>query len=87
MDMETAGEQPHQPFATVDDAICAGRSHLKVTCQPCRVQLHVPWGLLPRLLGSDRIDHLHLRLVCSKCGARPLAEDVETIRPGPAERG
>lgn len=63
---------------TVADAIAHGRTHLAVTCSQCRCLFHIPWGLLPGVMDSDRLDDIARRLVHKKCGARPVAEDVTT---------
>lgn len=68
-------------FRTVDEAMIAGRDWLAVSCRPCRMLKHIPWTLLPGLLGGDRIADLHMRLVCKKCGTRPAPEDVSVAEP------
>lgn len=71
---------------TVDDAICAGKTHLAVTCGKCRVLHQVPWGLFPKVLGSTRISDIVERLVCKKCGTRPDPETVKPIHPSDGVR-
>lgn len=62
---------------TVAEAIANGRTHLEVTCGRCRCLLWIPWGLLPGVMDSDRIDDIARRLVHTKCGTRP---DPDTVR-------
>jgi hypothetical protein len=68
-------------YLTVHDAMAAGHSHLEVHCLRCRVTHHIPWRLMPRLLGGDRLADLHRRLVCKKCGERPRPENVGIPKP------
>lgn len=63
---------------TVDDAIAAGKTHLEVRCGPCRVLKHIPWRLLPGVMGSHCLADLAVHLVCQKCGTRP---DPASVRP------
>ncbi|WP_199084422.1 hypothetical protein [Bosea sp. ASV33] len=39
---------------------------------------YIPWGLLPGVMDSDRLDDIARRLVHKKCGARPDPEGVTT---------
>lgn len=63
---------------TVEDAIAAGKTHLEVRCEPCRMLKQVPWRLLPGVMVSHRLSDLAMHLVCQKCGTRP---DPASVRP------
>jgi hypothetical protein len=68
-------------YVTIHDAMADGHERLEVRCSTCRVTHHVPWRLLRGILNGDRIDELHKRLVCKKCGQRPAPEDVGIPKP------
>lgn len=68
-------------YVTVHDAMVAGHERLEVRCSTCRVTRHVPWRLLRGVLNGDRLDQLHKRLICEKCGRRPAPEDVGLPKP------
>lgn len=68
-------------YVTVHDAMAAGHERLEVRCSTCRVTHLIPWRLLPGILNGDRLDQLHRRLVCRKCGQRPTPEDVGIPEP------
>ncbi|MFC5423334.1 hypothetical protein ACFPOB_27715 [Bosea eneae] len=63
-------------YVTVLDAMVDGHERLEVRCTTCRVTHHIPWRLMRGVLKADRLDELHKRLVCRKCGERPAPEDV-----------
>lgn len=69
---------------TVDDAIRADKTHLRVWCAPCRVTHEVPWRLLRGVVGSTKLADLKARLFCRKCGVRPDPEEVWPM--GPSDR-
>lgn len=61
---------------TVGQAQAIAGSWLSVRCEACRVLHQVHWRRLPTLKETDRVDGLHRRLKCQRCGARPTAENV-----------
>lgn len=63
---------------TVDDAIAAGKTHLELRCEPCRVIKQIPWRLLSGVMGSHRLEDVAAHLICRRCGTRP---DPATVRP------
>jgi hypothetical protein len=71
-------------FETVDDAIRAGKTHLEVWCERCRVIRHIPWRLLRGAMGTDRLQDVAERLVCEKCGDRPDPGRVKPRAPSDA---
>lgn len=66
---------------TVDDAQAAGKTHLEVFCNTCRVRRQVPWALLRSVLGTTDIADIPTRLICEKCGDRPDPAAVKPIHP------
>lgn len=65
-------------WITVDDAIRAGKTHLELRCEPCRVIKQIPWRLLPGVLGSHRLADVAAHLICERCKTRP---DPTTVKP------
>jgi hypothetical protein len=66
---------------TVQDAVFAGDTELGIGCDVCRILTVRDLAKLPNVLGNDLIADLHKRLICSRCGTRPKADDVTVKAP------
>lgn len=81
--------ETNHPGWTPAQAIAAGKTHLEVRCEACRLTVQMPWKLMPRLPLDQPMHASAHRLRCRRCGARPSSGDVaaaaQSDAPGAAK--